>query len=217
MGKRYLDAPVRTVKDRIIRYKTVGDIVLTAEEERVLLRLEYADMLMRTHHSYCEVRDALEEKFGVSRFTADKDFGMTQEIFARSRAINKKYEGGIHLDRINRMIKHYESMLLEKDKDGFKKLGSKEQAQIGAILTKLYDNYTYQLNSIPSENPVGKIVVPSMIFQLVQNNYTPPMSPEQAMEEASNYINYEMTDNGNEGDSQSGDAFAALDDSDSEG
>lgn len=193
MPKKFVDAPVKSIKDRIIRFKTVGDVILTVDEERALLRWETADELMRVHTPYIEVRDALVEKFGVSKTTADKDYFAAQEIFARTRSINKKYEGSIHLDRIKKMIAFYEDKLMEKDPEtGKPAAGLKEMEKLGAILSRLYDNYTYTLNSIPSEVADPKTIVPSMIFRMTQNNhFNSPMDPEKAMEMADQYIDYE--------------------------
>lgn len=205
--KLYIDAPVRNVKDRIIRLKTVGDVVLTAEEEMILLRWEFADQLMRTHHSYSEVTKAISERFGVSRNTADKDYASTQEVFAKARSINRKYEGGIHLDRINRMIKHYEDQLYKKDEEGHFVLSAKQQKELGAIISKLYENYTYQLNSIPTDEGKQQSPVPSMVFKFAQNNFNAPMTIKEALAELGDYI--EFDEDGGKDTDGTGDAASA--------
>lgn len=189
--KLYIDQPVKSAKDRIIRLKTAGDVVLTAAEELILLRWEYADQLMRTHHSYTEVTSALQERFGVSRNTADKDYAATQEVFAKARSINRKYEGGIHLDRINRMIIHYEGQLYKKDQDGQPALSAKQQKELGAIITKLYENYTYQLNSIPADEGRQQNPVPNMIFKFAQNNFQAPMTAKEAIQALGDYLEFD--------------------------
>lgn len=216
---KYIDAPVRNVKDRIVRYKTVGDIILTSDEELILLRWEYCDQLMRTHHTYTQVCDAIREKFGVSRHTADKDWAATQDVFAKSRSLNKKYEGALHLDRLKKMINFYESKIYELDEEGKPLVRDKQLKDIGAVLAKLYDSYTYQLNSIPSDTVNGKTIVPTMIMRMVNNNYyTPPMSAADALKAAANYIDYDdITDGaGSDGTGtdhdESGNAIAPLPD-----
>lgn len=197
MAKKYLDAPVTSVKDRIVRYKTVGDIILNAPEEVVLVRWEYCDLLIRTGHSYMEVRDKIMERFGVSRMTADKDWSATQDVFAKVRNINKKYDGGIHLDRLKKMIEFYEKQIYELGEDGKRLRTMKELKDIGAVISKLYDSYTYQLNSIPSEAVNSKTIVPAMFMNLTKNTYiNTPMEADQALQAADDYLDFENIDHG---------------------
>lgn len=186
----------RTTKSRIIRYKTEGDIVLESHEELSLLRWEYADELYRMRKTEDEIVEALRTRFGVSTHRAHLDMRSAQDVFARSRSINKKYVGHLHLQRIERMINFVEKKYYENKKQP----DSKELS----ALTKLYESYTYTLNALPEDKenrdpkptiivcaPVsGQSIVTDVSFEDAMND-----DLDEKEQDDSDYIDHEAIEN----------------------
>jgi len=164
MAKRLPLLPLkRDAFKAILRFLTNGDVRLKVEEEAILKRWEHCDMLLRAKSkSEQQIADEIVEKFYVSVHTARNDIYNTQQLFAKSRQINKKYLIHHHLERIDRDIQLIRSKLFSKSDDG--KLiipNSKEMV----ALAKMYETYTYTLNCVPEEQLEDK--QPPPVFQFI--------------------------------------------------
>jgi hypothetical protein len=90
---------------RILRFVDKRDIILTAEEERILDRWIECDKMLRSRKYKTEgIIDALREKFGVSTFTAQNDIRDTYALFGQTRIINKEYVLSHHVESIQLYI-----------------------------------------------------------------------------------------------------------------
>jgi len=151
----------------IRRFMCDSDITLKAEEEIILDRWIYCDALLKAKDlTEEEIIDNIAEKFGVSVFTARHDITNTQRLFADARKINKKYLIHHHLDRIDRDIQYIRKKLFGKTKnaDGTDYESSPDAKDLAA-LAKLFESYTYTLNSVPEETTADK--QPPPIFQFI--------------------------------------------------
>jgi hypothetical protein len=95
----------KDAKSRIVRFLTKTDITLNSEEEKILARWEKADFLMRQGMAYADIILKLTGDFQISKFTADNDISSAQEVFARSRKLNKRYLAHLHLEDIMQDLK----------------------------------------------------------------------------------------------------------------
>jgi hypothetical protein len=147
----------------IKRFLMDGDVVLKVEEEAILNRWIYADALMRAKEMNEEqmIRD-IAEKFDISVHTSRGDIQNAQRLFADARKVNKKYLIHHHLQRIDEDIQKIRKKLFRGDGDTSKIPDSKEMA----ALAKLFETYTYTLNSIPDEEAADKQPPPVFIFKL---------------------------------------------------
>ena len=170
-------------KSRLIRFLTKSDIVLTGEEEKILTRWEYADRLMRQRTFGTEaIRIKIQQEFGVSRFTADNDIFSAQEIFAKTRQLNKKYIAHLHLEDIQTDIRRIRQRWYEN--------GSIPDNKEISALAKLHDSYTRQLDNLPDETPQQDVQRPIIIFELVgAQDLKMPMDVDRALKLADRFIN----------------------------
>ncbi len=169
-------------KTSIIRYLTdESPGALSSEEEKVLARWEHADFLLRQHLEWNDIILKIIAKFSVSKFTAENDIANAQEVFARSRRLNKKYIVHLNLQRIEKFIAFVEKKLFADDE--------LPDAKTIAAVAKLYETHTYTANSIPAEVVKTSLPPPVMNFYLVNRaTLTQPMSVEEAIREADNLI-----------------------------
>lgn len=152
-------------KSRIIRYLTKSDITLTSDEERMLARWEMADLLMRTSTRDEDIILKITARFDVSKFTAQNDIFAAQEIFGKSRQINRNYLSHLHLQDIGEDIRRYRKHVFEtKDKKG-NTLPPTDKEMLA--LSKMHDSYTRQLRDIPEEIQQLDVERPNIINQLV--------------------------------------------------
>lgn len=152
---------------RILRWYQKSDITLLAEEEAILNRWIYCDALMREGvKDYEERIDAVVEKFGVSKFTARKDFDKASQLMGRLRQISKKYLLHIHAENINADLqKIRKALFVQTDKKGEATARTPDDKEIGA-LAKLNDSYTKAIVALPDENETDPLPPPKFIFQL---------------------------------------------------
>jgi molybdopterin converting factor small subunit len=171
MGKKDLSVLVPEKQDaftRIVRWYSKSDITLLANEEAILNRWIYCDALMREgSKAYEEMVADVEEKFGVSKFTARKDIDSAMQLFARVRNISKKYLLHIHAENINHDLQKIRKRLFTYTD---KKTGKTEEQipddkNIGA-LAKLNDSYTKAIVALPDEQNEDPLPPPKFIFQL---------------------------------------------------
>ncbi len=169
-------------KDRIVRYLTKADITLASDEELILKRWEHIDHLMRQKLPYVDILLKHTAKFNISKFTADKDLTDTQEVFARSRKLNKRYLAHLHIEDIQQDLSIIRKKLLDPDYP----LDAKEIAALG----KLHDSLTYQLNSLPDDAQITDVPRPVIIYDLVGiSNQPTPMNIEDALKMADKLLN----------------------------
>lgn len=157
----------KTNIESVIRWVFDRDIVLTTEQEQLLMRLQFADEKLRSRkHNREQIINALTAKFGISNWRADHDVTEAQKLFGTTRKINKSYLLAIHLDDIQAQ------MQLAKTARRFE------------LLPKLNENFIHALNSLPEElkgtsRPPSKIV-----FIVKKDNESVQKSVEEIIAEA---------------------------------
>lgn len=133
--------------EAVQRYIHHQDISLNSEQEQLLHRLQFADEKIRSRKfGRDEIITALRTRFGISKWRAEVDITEAHSVFGQTRRINKNYLMAQHLEDVARHIKLAESA---------KRLD---------LLPKLNDNYTYALNSLPSDNELNKHAPAKIIF-----------------------------------------------------
>ncbi len=174
----------------IRRFMCDGDVDLKVDEEIILNRWIYADLLMRAKElNEDEMIAKIIEKFEVSVFTARNDLGNAQKLFADARKINKKYLIHHHLQRIDEDIQKIRKQLFKTSTIAGKEVNCIPDSKEMASLAKLFESYTYTLNSIPDEAEVDKTPPPVFQFilppgQTIEN----PMQLEDALKKAEDLI-----------------------------
>lgn len=147
----------------ILRFLTDADVKLKVEEEFILKRWEHCDVLLRAKSkTEQQIIDEIADKFTVSVHTARNDIYQTQQLFAKSRQINKKYLIHHHLERIDRDIQLVRSQIFSKKGDGTISIPDPKQQM---ALAKLYETYTYTLNCVPEDSLEDR--QPPPIFQFI--------------------------------------------------
>jgi hypothetical protein len=152
---------------RILRWYSKSDITLSADEEAIMGRWIYCDALMRDGSKDYEERiNDVVVKFGVSKFTARRDFDKSSQLFGKLRQISKKYLLHLHAETINADLQKVRKMLFfKKAKDGKIEDRQLDEKEIGA-LAKLNDSYTKAVTALPDENHEDPMPPPKFIFQL---------------------------------------------------
>ena len=171
----------------ILRFLTHGDVKLHKEEEEMLKRWEYCDSLLRSKSkNEQQIIDELCTRFNIKPHTARNDIYQTQQLFGKSRQLNKKYLAHHHLERIDRDIQAVRSMIFKTGPDGkLVPLDSKEMM----ALAKLHEAYTYQLNSLPDEPIEDKTPPPIFHFILAPGQVIEkPLLLEDALKKADEII-----------------------------
>lgn len=164
------------LKQRIIRFLTKSDIVLNSEEEKILARWEHVDHLMRQNMQVSDIVLKHTHKYGVSKFTADNDIYSAQEVFARSRKINKKYVAHLHLQDIQSdLTRIRRRMFLIEGEER-----TPDEKEIIA-LSKLHDSFTKQLSQIPEDIDMSEAPRPVIIYELKGTPMALPMDITQAL------------------------------------
>lgn len=172
------------LKQRIIRFLTKSDIVLTSEEEKILARWEHADFLMRQNVEVSDIILKHTLKFGISKFTADNDIYAAQEVFARSRKINKKYVGHLHLQDLQSDLTRIRKKMFKHD-DGTERMPDEKEI---VALAKMHDSYTKQLGLLPEDNDVSEAPKPIIIYELAGAAGALPMDITAALKLADKMI-----------------------------
>jgi hypothetical protein len=137
----------RTNLEAVERYILKQDIILTDEQQELLLRIQFADEKKRARvNSREEIINAIVTRFGVSMWRADQDITDSQKLFGATRKINKNYLLAQLLDNIEKQIHVF------------------EKARQYALIPKLNDNYTYALNSLPPDQLESQTSPTTIIF-----------------------------------------------------
>lgn len=175
----------------ILRFMTKADITLSAQDEGILGRWIYCDVLMRTKkYSEEDVIDKVVNHYKVSTFTARNDIYFTQRLFAKTRLIQKKYLIAQHLERIDLDIEKVRKHLLTEvtDEESGKKYLNVDAKELVA-LAKLHEVYTYTLNSIGDD--IERTPLPPPIFQFTLPpgiDFKKPLDTKTALEQADEYM-----------------------------
>ena len=73
-------------------YEPESQVVLTVDEDKILLRWLHCDTLIRSRkYRTADIIQQMIEKFSISRFTAEKDIAQTNALFGQVRAMSKQY------------------------------------------------------------------------------------------------------------------------------
>jgi len=179
-------------KTRIIRYLTKSDITLTGEEETILARWEHIDFLSRQGTEYADILLKHTLKFSVSKFTTNSDISNSQEVFGRSRQLNKRYLAHLHLEDLQQDLKRIRGEMFKVD-EKTKTMWPLDAKEIAA-LAKMHEAYTRQINSLPDDIHPADVPKPVIIYKLVGidgNAISQPliMDIDKAMLLADKFIN----------------------------
>ena len=167
-----------TVKEKIILFLTEPDVQLTAEEEKVLARWETADNLLQLKLELAAIIEQIADKHNVSRFTAQNDVFVAQDVFGSVRKLNKSYVLYLKYQRQDADIEKLRKKIFAP--------GFKPNAKLMQALSMLEKAATYTMNSIPSEIAQPSVKRPVMFFQV--NNNAAPMTVSEAITEADDMI-----------------------------
>lgn len=184
---------------RIVRFMTKADITLQSDEELILDRWIYCDVLLRQGVKlHDEIVQDLCATFSISKFTALNDINQTQRLFERARQASKKYLGHLHIERINQDITRLRSVYFSTytDKEGNQRETFPDEKE-AAALAKFYDTYTKALEALPDEEVADKQPPPLFIFNLAPGQSVGELPEiEDAMAEADRIINMQENPDG---------------------
>ena len=155
-----------TVKEKILLYLTQPDVELTADEEKILARWETADNLLQLKLELSAIVTELVTKHNVSRFTAQNDVFVAQEVFGSVRKLNKSYVLYLKYQRQDADIEMLRKKIFTPK--------SKRNAKLMQALSMLEKAATYTMNSIPTEMAPPAVKRPIFIFQ--SGNTIAPMN-----------------------------------------
>ena len=179
----------KDARSRIEKMLSGEDVILTSEEEGILKRWEFCSRHLENKMPWNELRQALVDEFGVSRFTAENDISAAQEIFGRTRRISKRFLLHLQIERLDQTIEKYQkSIFFEKDKEGNVTERVPDEKEMLA-LSRMHDVYVKALTAIPEDISKTKMPPPVFIFQLPDGQtITPSMSFADAMAAAEDMI-----------------------------
>jgi hypothetical protein len=153
---------------RILRFYDKADIVLTAEEELIMDRWIYCDVLLRSRkHKTDDVIEKIKEKFGVSKFTAQSDIRNTYSLFGQTRTISKEYILSHHVEDIQMTIERF-----------------KYDKSLAPLLPKLYAELTRAANALQDVTTRKVLPAPVVIIGslTINQNDEKKMTIEEARE-----------------------------------
>lgn len=160
------------IKEKIIQYLTKGDIVLHADEERMLDRWTFVDTQLRLRkYTRAEITSMVVKRFGVSKFTAERDISNAHYIFGNSRQLSKKYLLVHHIEEIELLIQR-----------------AKTDPVLLPFLPKLLDTFTKAVCALPEDVANGETTPTMLQFVLNGGNIETGMTVDQAMELAKRYM-----------------------------
>ena len=148
----------KTDVDAVVRYLVHQDVNLTKSQDALINRLIYVDGLIRSRKKTTdEIIEGVMEKFQVTQYRAQQDVYDCQRVFGETRKLNKAYLLSHHITDIGLQIQR----CVEADKL--------------ELLPKLYDNYTYAINSLPVNDDVKEAPPAQITFVF---NGTPPVDQQ---------------------------------------
>jgi len=175
-----------TVKEKILLYLTEPDVELTADEEKTLARWETADNLLQLKLELPAIIEQIVEKHSVSRFTAQNDVFVAQDVFGSVRKLNKSYVLYLKFQRQEKDIEKLRKKLFAP--------GVKPNAKLLLALAAMEKNATYTMNSIPTEVIAPAVKRPIFIFN--SHGTDAPMSVQDSIIEADEMIKNIQSDAG---------------------
>ena len=190
-----VNGPKNDAFSMLIKYvQDPGAVELTADAEKLLKRLMFADAKMRSRkHTEDEIMNELMVTFSISEWTAMKDIKNAQKLFAKARTINKEYFANLHLERINKDIEDARECLFwyeDDDMPGVKKSRVPDAKELAA-LAKLHHVYSYTLHNAPEEKASDTQPPPIFNFSMVVINTG--MNVQDAMAAADKILNGSTT------------------------
>lgn len=157
--------------EAVIRFLLHQDVKLNASQDGLCNRVLYVDGLIRSRkYSKDQMIDLIVEKFGVNQFRANRDIDAAHKIFGETRKVSKAYLLSHHIEEIGMMIRKC------------------QESGYHDLLPKLFDNYTYALNSLP-DTEEAKEAPPAQITFVF--NGAPPVEQqpvEDVIAEADNLL-----------------------------
>lgn len=148
--------------EAVIQYLVNDNIKLTAQQDALCTRLIHVDALIRSRkHTTAEIVQQMMEKFSISAYRAEQDIYDCHKVFGATRKLSKVYLISHHLEEIAIQIKKC------------------QEANYADLLPKLFDNYTYALNSLPVEEE-AKEAPPAQITFVFQG--APPVDQKPLAE-----------------------------------
>lgn len=171
------------MKSRIIRFLTKGNITLTSNEEKALACWEDIDHHLRCGIEYPDILLKITLKWGISRTTFNAYYSNTQEVFSRSRRLNKKYHIHLQAELMEQDIRKYRKSIFEYQDPKTKEIiPVSPDAKDMMALAKLYDARAKLLSQLPDESEIVEIPKPVTIYQLPGEDVLQlPMSIEKAL------------------------------------
>lgn len=160
-------------QEKIVQYLLTGDVLLHADEEKMMMRWLYADSMIRSHRlRRDEIIEEIVKKFEVSRFTADSDIRNAHCVFAKTRTLNKRY-------LLSYLI---EDLAIQIEK-------AKRDPELKKNIHHLYKEYRAAINDLPDDQLDDKRTPATIMFNLFDpSKLKTGMTPEQAMEKAKEFI-----------------------------
>ncbi len=154
---------------RILRFMTDADIVLNYQEDAILSRWVFIDVLLRQRKfREDDIIDQVKTKFTVSQYTARNDIYKAQALFEGARKVSKKYLFQHHAEEIALTIERY-----------------KFDKSLVHLLPKLFDSYTKALAALPDEINKTQSPPPIFIFNAAPGQAIgKPMSIKEARQKA---------------------------------
>jgi len=173
--------------EAVIQYLVNDNIKLTASQDALCTRLIHVDALIRSRkHTTDDIVKQMMDRFTITAYRAEQDIYDCQKVFGRTRKLSKAYLVSHHIEEIGMTIKKCQ----EKD--------------MLDMLPKLFDNYTYALNSLPVEED-HKDAPPAQITYVFNGDAPVAQKPlGEVLLEADNllkpsvhgeYLEYEEDDN----------------------
>lgn len=160
------------IREKVIRYLIKGDVLLHADEERMLERWTFTDSLLRSRkYTRSEIISMITKRYSISKFTADRDITSAHSIFGTSRQLNKKYLLAHHIEEIGLVIQQ-----------------AKTDPTLKPLLPKLFEAYTKAVYALPEDYLSGESTPTMLQFVLNGDKVETGMTTEQAMEMAKKYM-----------------------------
>jgi len=153
------------------QYMYKPELPLTAEQQELLLRIQYADELIRTgNRGRDEVINAIVTRFGVSKWRADQDVTDAGALFGRTRKLNTSYILAQHIEDIRKQIQIAKT------------------ARRWDVLPKLNENVTSAIKALPPQEETIERSPTTIIF-VVQKSEGPKLTIEQLIAKAKQKTN----------------------------
>jgi hypothetical protein len=182
--------------EAVVQYLVNDNIKLTQSQDFLCTRLIRTDALIRSRkHTTDEIVEKLMSEFNITAYRAEQDMYDCHKVFGATRKLSKAYLVSHHIEEIGMMIK---------------KCQEKDQLE---LLPKLFDNYTYALNSLPVEEDAKEAPPAQILFVLNGQIPVTQKSLAESLIEADNllkpsahgeYIEYDEEDSDLESASDDG-------------